>query len=68
MSVQAWGWGIFLCELPSKKFPLILKDGVAYIQAGGGIVADSVPETEYLETLHKAQAVLLAIQEAEAAD
>ncbi|MDP6101780.1 MAG: anthranilate synthase component I [Dehalococcoidia bacterium] len=47
---------------------MVLKDGVAYIQAGGGIVADSVPETEYLETLHKAQAVLLAIQEAEAAD
>ena len=44
---------------------MVLKDGVAYIQAGGGIVADSVPETEYQETLHKAQAVIRAIEEAE---
>jgi anthranilate synthase component 1 len=46
---------------------MVLKDGVAYIQAGGGIVADSVPEKEYQETLQKAQAVLRAIEEAEAA-
>jgi len=46
---------------------MVLKDGVAYIQAGGGIVADSVPEAEYQETLHKAQAVLRAIEAAEAA-
>jgi anthranilate synthase component 1 len=45
---------------------MVLKDGVAYIQAGGGIVADSVPETEYQETLHKAQALIRAIEEAEA--
>ena len=44
---------------------MVLKDGVAYIQAGGGIVADSVPEKEYQETLQKAQAVLRAIEEAE---
>jgi len=44
---------------------MVLKDGVAYIQAGGGIVADSVPEKEYQETLHKAQAVLRAIEQAE---
>jgi len=46
---------------------MVLKDGVAYIQAGGGIVADSVPEKEYQETLQKAQAVLRAIEEAEEA-
>ncbi|MFH1560718.1 MAG: anthranilate synthase component I [Chloroflexota bacterium] len=46
---------------------MVLKDGVAYIQAGGGIVADSVPEKEYQETLHKARAVLRAIEEAEEA-
>ena len=46
---------------------IVLKDGVAYIQAGGGIVADSVPEKEYQETLQKAQAVLRAIEEAEEA-
>ncbi|MFB3041212.1 MAG: anthranilate synthase component I [Candidatus Poribacteria bacterium] len=44
---------------------LVIKDGVAYVQAGGGIVADSVPETEYQETLNKAQAVLKAIELAE---
>ncbi|MDA1349840.1 MAG: anthranilate synthase component I family protein, partial [Chloroflexi bacterium] len=44
---------------------LVMKDGVAYTQAGGGIVFDSVPETEFEETLHKASAVLRAIDEAE---
>ena len=34
-----------------------MKDGVAYFQAGGGIVADSDPELEYEETLHKAAAM-----------
>jgi len=42
--------------------------GIAYVQAGGGIVADSVPETEYRETIHKATALLRAIEEAEAID
>lgn len=45
---------------------LVVKDGVAYIQAGAGIVADSVPEFEYEETLNKARAVLSAIELAEA--
>ncbi len=39
----------------------LLKDGQAYIQAGGGVVADSVPTYEYQETLNKAQAMLRAI-------
>lgn len=43
---------------------VVFKDGMAYIQAGAGIVADSVPEAEYEETLNKARAVLKAIQEA----
>ncbi|MFW6158511.1 MAG: anthranilate synthase component I [Planctomycetota bacterium] len=37
----------------------------AYVQAGGGIVADSVPETEYQETMNKARAVLRAVRIAE---
>ncbi|MDR0570879.1 MAG: anthranilate synthase component I family protein [Clostridiales Family XIII bacterium] len=37
-----------------------LKDGLAYVQAGAGIVADSVPEKEYEECLRKAAAVLQA--------
>jgi anthranilate synthase component 1 len=44
---------------------LVLKDGVAHIQAGAGIVADSDPPTEYQETLNKANAVLAAVAEAE---
>ena len=38
----------------------LLVDGRAYVQAGGGIVADSVPETEALESLNKAAAPLRA--------
>lgn len=37
----------------------------AYIQAGGGIVADSVPESEYMETLNKSRALVRAIEIAE---
>ena len=36
----------------------VIKDGIAYVQAGAGIVADSDPEKEYLETLKKAEALL----------
>jgi anthranilate synthase component 1 len=43
---------------------LLLKDGVAYVQAGGGIVADSQPEAEYDETRHKARAAMLAVESA----
>jgi anthranilate synthase component I len=39
----------------------IIKDGMAYIQVGSGIVADSVPEREYHETLYKAQALVNAL-------
>ncbi|MEO6197410.1 MAG: anthranilate synthase component I [Dehalococcoidia bacterium] len=45
---------------------IAMKDGVARIQAGGGVVYDSVPETEYQETLNKARATLNAIDQAEA--
>ena len=43
----------------------VIKDSTAYVQAGAGIVADSVPETEYYETLNKAKAMLSAIALAE---
>jgi anthranilate synthase component 1 len=43
-----------------------MKDGVAYAQAAGGIVFDSVPELEYMETQNKASALLRAIEQAEA--
>ena len=45
---------------------ILIKGNVAYIQAGAGIVADSVPEREYQESLNKAQALLSAIDQAEA--
>lgn len=42
----------------------VVKDGVAHIQAGAGIVADSVPQLEYEETQHKAAAVVRAVRAA----
>lgn len=44
---------------------LSLENGVAKIQAGAGIVADSVPELEYHETVNKARAMIKAIEIAE---
>jgi anthranilate synthase component 1 len=41
---------------------IIVKGDVAYIQAGAGIVADSVPENEYHETLNKARGMFRAIE------
>jgi anthranilate synthase component I len=43
----------------------VVKDGRAYVQAGGGIVADSVPALEYQESMSKARAVLKAFEMAE---
>jgi len=44
---------------------VVLKDGVGYVQAGAGIVADSRPEAEFQETVNKARALLRAIDLAE---
>jgi anthranilate synthase component I len=41
---------------------LALRDGVAYVQAGGGIVADSEPAAEYDETVNKAKVLIRAIE------
>ncbi|HYL11340.1 MAG TPA: anthranilate synthase component I [Candidatus Acidoferrales bacterium] len=41
---------------------MVVKNGVAYVQAGGGIVADSKPETEYQESVNKARALLEALR------
>jgi anthranilate synthase component 1 len=43
---------------------MVAKNGMAYIQAGGGIVADSSPEGEYQESVNKARAVIAALEEA----
>ncbi len=44
---------------------IVLRGEDAYVQAGGGVVADSVPQMEYEETLNKAKALLRAIEVAE---
>jgi anthranilate synthase component 1 len=44
----------------------VIKDGIAYVQAGAGVVADSDPESENQECLNKAAAVLGAIASANA--
>ena len=43
----------------------LIKDGTAYVQAGGGWVNDSTPEGEYQETVNKAKAMLKAVALAE---
>lgn len=44
---------------------MTFKDGVAYLQAGGGIVFDSVEEDEYIETINKLKGNVKALQDAE---
>jgi anthranilate synthase component I len=44
---------------------MVVKNGVAYVQAGGGIVADSTPEGEYQESVNKAKALLTALEAAQ---
>jgi anthranilate synthase component 1 len=46
---------------------MVLKNGVAYVQAGGGIVADSTPEGEFDESVNKSKASLRALEAAHAA-
>lgn len=46
----------------------VLLDGKAYVQAGAGVVADSVPENEYQETVNKAMGMIRAIERAKQLD
>jgi anthranilate synthase component 1 len=41
---------------------VVVKDGLAHVQAGGGTVADAKPDLEYLESVAKSRAVLAAVQ------
>lgn len=43
----------------------VVKNGTLYVQAGGGIVADSVPSSEWEETMNKAKAIIRAVELAE---
>ncbi len=40
----------------------MIKNNTAYVQAGAGIVADSVPASEYIETVNKAKGMLKAVE------
>jgi len=45
---------------------VVLKNGKAFVQAGGGVVADSTPEGEFQETVNKAMGMMRAIERANA--
>ena len=42
----------------------LIKDGTMYVQAGGGVVADSDPQAEFEESVNKARALMRAAEEA----
>jgi anthranilate synthase component 1 len=44
---------------------MVVSKGVAYVQAGCGVVYDSVPQREYEESMNKARALLKALEQAE---
>jgi anthranilate synthase component 1 len=41
----------------------VVKDEILYVQAGAGIVYDSVPQSEWDETMHKARALIKAAEQ-----
>jgi anthranilate synthase component I len=43
---------------------MVIKNGMAHVQTGGGVVADSTPIGEYQETLNKSRALLAALESA----
>ena len=53
------------CDTALAIRTIWMKDGVAYVQAAGGVVFDSTPEEEYLESRNKAGAMMRAIDQAE---
>ncbi|MCZ2108505.1 MAG: anthranilate synthase component I [Dehalococcoidia bacterium] len=53
------------CDTALSIRTIWMRDGVAYIQAAGGVVYDSTPEEEYLESGNKARALMRAIDQAE---
>jgi anthranilate synthase component 1 len=67
-AVYAGAVGYFACDGSMDTCIVlrtaVVKDGTMYVQAGGGVVADSVPEAEYQETVSKARALMAAAEEA----
>jgi anthranilate synthase component 1 len=43
---------------------MVVKNGVAHVQAGGGVVADSTPVGEFQESVNKSRALLTALESA----
>jgi anthranilate synthase component 1 len=60
-AVAHFSWGGRRMDTAITIRTVLVQDGVAHVQAGAGIVADSVPAAEYEETLNKARALLRAI-------
>jgi anthranilate synthase component I len=60
----AIGWASYTGDLDTCIYirTVVIKDGVAHIQAGGGTVADAKPEFEFRESEAKARAVLEAVR------
>jgi len=59
-AVGHFGWGGTSMDMAITIRTVLVENGTAYVQAGGGIVADSDPGREYEETLNKARALLRA--------
>jgi anthranilate synthase component I len=63
-AVGYFGWGGATMDTAIAIRTLVAKDGLAHVQAGAGIVFDSVPESEFEETLAKARALLRVLNTA----
>lgn len=64
-AVGHWGYNKNSMDTCIALRTMVVKDGVAYLQAGGGIVYDSDPYDEYIETMNKMKANVTCIQGAE---
>jgi anthranilate synthase component 1 len=62
-AVGYWGWNDE-ADLAIAIRTAIVKDGELHVQAAGGVVADSVPELEWKETMNKCRALFRAVQDA----
>ncbi|CCG80633.1 putative Anthranilate synthase component I [Taphrina deformans PYCC 5710] len=64
-AIGRWGYDETSMDTCIAIRTMTYKDGVVYLQAGGGIVFDSVQEDEYVETLNKLKANMTTIKKAE---
>lgn len=62
-AVGYWGWDD-QADLAIAIRTAVIKDGQLHVQAAGGVVADSVPELEWKETMNKGRALFRAVAEA----